>query len=63
NKNRIERPNPHPGHHSKPRLSNGHKLECADPEAVKAKNKIALIQAINSNGRLIINRKNWFLFI
>lgn len=63
NKNRIERPNPHPGHQLKPRFSNGHKLECADPEAVKAKNRIAAIQAINSSGRLIIKLKNWFLFI
>jgi len=44
-------------------LSNGHKLECADPESVIAKNRIALIQAINSSGRFIIKRKNWFLII
>ncbi len=59
----MERPNPHPGHQLKPRFSNGHKLECADPDAVKAKNKIAHTQAINSNGRHIIKRKNRFLFI
>jgi hypothetical protein len=56
NKYRIERPSPHPGHQLKPRLSKGHKLECEDPEAVNAKNKIALIQIINSNGKLNINR-------
>lgn len=51
----MERPSPHPGHQLKPRLSKGHKLECADPEAVNAKNKIAHTQIINSNGKFIIN--------
>lgn len=52
----MERPSPHPGHQLKPRLSKGHKLECAEPEAVNAKNKRALIQISNSNGKLNINR-------
>jgi hypothetical protein len=56
NKYRIERPSPQPGHQLKPRLSKGHKLECADPEAVNTKNKRALIQIINSSGKFNINR-------
>jgi hypothetical protein len=52
----MDLPSPQPGHQLKPKLSKGHKLECEDPEAVNAKNKIALIQIINSNGKLNINR-------
>ncbi len=59
----MERPSPHPGHQTIPRLSNGHKPECTDPETVKAKNKIALIHTINSNGRVVNKPRNRFLFI
>ncbi|MFA6944886.1 MAG: hypothetical protein WC220_03195 [Pedobacter sp.] len=62
-KNRIERPNPQPGHQLKPRFSSGQRLECAEPEAVNARNNKALTQAINSKGKLNINRENRFSFI